>query len=238
MISSLERTLSTSSASLAPSPRLVPENSVDLLPLPAADALTALLQDSDPGARVAAFAMLAAKQRRDSARAAKDACDAAQASALTEERKQSRGASTSRFLSGILEGSFKLASAGASFAAIGPTVEARRTQNLLESHSANATEPLLEKQAMLQSRGDAWAAGSRAFDAGSTLGPAVGRFASDRSEARANEARANAERLATLAEDYGRDVEDAQESLTKCLRFLDDWRASKNGAMSAALHRA
>jgi hypothetical protein len=238
MISPLERTHSTSSASLGPSPAPVHEGPVDLLPLPATDALTALLQDNDPGARIAALAMLAAKQRRDSARAAKDACDAAEAATLAEERKQAGEGATGRFVSGLLEGSFKLASAGASFAAIGPTVEARRAQNMLDSHITPSAKDLLDKQATLQARGDGWAAGSRTFDAVSTLGPAMGRFASDRSEQRASEARANAERLAKLAEDYGHDVDDAQESLTKCLRFLEDWRASKDGSMTAALHRA
>lgn len=173
------------------------------------DVANELVNGEDIGSAIAALVFLSAKERRVNDRVSRDAAYAAEEAANESELQAMDRARRSRMEGGYLKSALQLGGAACSF--------------------ATAAEPAGRSS---------WEGLGKTCDASTTLSEAVFGAETSLAERDAKEASQAAGQLKRVAESHEEDVRDAGKSMDKALEFLKEWRAARDAAVSAALHRA
>lgn len=211
---------------------------IDTLPPPTDPQLDALLAVNDPGAAMAGLLLVAGKQRRESARASRDASYAAQEAAQQEEIDHMRSSASTAFVSGLAQGTMQLASAGASAGNACFSAQAGTFENNA-STAQPADKPGLATQANdAKLKAGLFGASGTAAGADATIVGAFGKLASDTEDRQAKQAANAAMAMKRSADGASEDVKDAEASLKKALDLYKEWQATKNACLAAAIHRA
>lgn len=209
------------------------EGGMTLANAPAApvDALPAPEALNDVGAQIATLLLLSQKQRRDVARAGRDAAYDALEAAQKEELSEMKSASQARFVTGMTRGAFELGSAGATFASARNEAKVGTYEERLDTRGT--------KQAIAGHKADGarWQAASKAAEAGGTMASAAGDLVAGTDDRQAKDAAMRADRAKRSAEESQDDLREADESTTKTLAFLKQWTETRDATRLATIHR-
>lgn len=196
-------------ATEGPAPYEVPEDQRLVQTLPPSDPASVLASGSDVGSTIAVLVFLTQKEQRTNARNSRDAAYAAQDAAEAAELSAMDAEASAKRDAAFIKGAYQIGSGLCSFAAV--------------------ASPKNEK---------AWEAESKLVDAESTFACALANHEADDAARDVRAAGQAVGQIKRVAEGYADDVRDAEKSMAKAVDFLKEWRAARDAAISAAIHRA